>query len=208
MRGGDWEFGFKVLAAQNAGATAVIMINNVAGGPIAMGPGVNGGSVTIPSVMISNTDGALILAQMSTGTVNATLVSPGGSFDLDGDFDNGVVAHEYGHGISNRLTGGANNTNCLGNAEQMGEGWSDWFGLMLTIEPGDTDTDIRGIGTYASGEAPTGYGIRPAPYTTNLAVNNYTYSATNNTATISQPHGVGFVWCTMLWDMTWALIDR
>lgn len=205
---GDCEFGFKVLAAQNAGATAVIMINNVAGSPIAMGAGASGGSVTIPSVMISNTDGATIMAQMALGTVNATLVSPGGSFDIDGDFDNGVVAHEYGHGISNRLTGGANNSNCLGNAEQMGEGWSDWFGLMLTIEPGDVDTDIRGIGTFASGEAPSGYGIRPAPYTTNLAVNNYTYSATNNTATISQPHGIGFVWCTMLWDMTWALIDR
>lgn len=208
IRRGDCEFGFKVLAAQNAGATAVIMINNVAGSPIAMGAGANGASVTIPSVMISNTDGALIMAQMALGAVNATLVNPGGSFDIDGDFDNGVVAHEYGHGISNRLTGGPANSNCLSNAEQMGEGWSDWFGLMLTIEPGDTETDIRGIGTFASGESPSGYGIRPAPYTTDLAVNNYTYSATNNTATISQPHGIGFVWCTMLWDMTWALIDR
>jgi hypothetical protein len=205
---GDCEFGFKVLAAENAGATAVIMINNVAGGTIAMGPGASGGSVTIPSVMISNTDGALLLAEMSSGTVNATLVSAGGSFDLDGDFDNGVVAHEYGHGISIRLTGGPSNSNCLSNDEQMGEGWSDWFGLMLTIESGDQSDDIRGIGTYASGEAPSGFGIRPAPYTTDLAINNFTYDATNNTGAISQPHGIGFVWCTMLWDMTWALIDE
>jgi extracellular elastinolytic metalloproteinase len=54
----------------------------------------------------------------------------------------------------------------------------------------------------------TGGGIRPAPYSTDLAVNNFTYAATNNTNAISQPHGIGFVWCTMLWDLTWALVDQ
>ena len=48
--------------------------------------------------------------------------------DRDSDLDNGVIAHEYGHGISNRLTGGPTTVTCLNNAEQMGEGWSDWFG--------------------------------------------------------------------------------
>ena len=46
-----------------------------------------------------------------------------------------------------------NNTSCLNNAEQMGEGWSDYVGLMLTMEPGDQGSDIRGIGTYATGSA-------------------------------------------------------
>ncbi len=55
------------------------------------------------------------------------------SYQEMASFDNGVIAHEYGHGISNRLTGGASNVGCLSNQEQMGEGWSDWFGLMLTI---------------------------------------------------------------------------
>jgi hypothetical protein len=31
------------------------------------------------------------------------------------DFDNGIIAHEYGHGISTRLAGGANNSSCLDN---------------------------------------------------------------------------------------------
>src|SRR5690554_6845719 len=35
-----------------------------------------------------------------------------------------------------------------------------------------------------------------------------TYAATNYTGAISQPHGIGFVWTTMLWDLTWALIDK
>jgi hypothetical protein len=37
-------------------------------------------------------------------------------------------------------------------------------------------------------------------------VNDYTYAATNS-GSISQPHGIGFIWCTMLWEMTWELID-
>jgi len=35
-----------------------------------------------------------------------------------------------------------------------------------------------------------------------------TYADTNNTAGISQPHGIGTVWATMIWDMTWMLIDE
>ena len=70
--------------------------------------------------------------------------------DRDSDLDNGVIAHEYGHGISNRLTGGPANVTCLQNAEQMGEGWSDWFALVLTPEAGDTATTPRGVGNYVS----------------------------------------------------------
>ncbi len=207
IRRGTCEFGCKVESAQNNGALAVIIVNNVPG-LINMGGGVCGGNVTIPSLMISQADGAAIIAEIEGGgTVNATIVDPG-VFDQDGDFDNGIIAHEYGHGISNRLTGGPSNTNCLSNAEQMGEGWSDWFSLMMTIEPGDLSTDNRGIGTFVTGEPTTGVGIRPAPYNTNFAVNGWTYDGTNNTGAISQPHGIGFIWCTMLWDMTWAFIDE
>ena len=89
----------------------------------------------------------------------------------------------------------------------MGEGWSDWFGLMMTMEPGDQGSDARGIGTYALAQPVTGVGIRPSPYSTNFAVNSYTYASTNN-GSLSQPHGIGFVWCTMLWEMTWDLVNN
>jgi hypothetical protein len=125
----------------------------------------------------------------------------------DSDLDNGVIAHEYGHGISTRLVGGPSNSSCLGNAEQMGEGWSDYFCLMMTMKAGDTGPMPRGVGTYLLGQPTTGGGIRPAPYSTSTSLNNYTYAATNNTTNISQPHGIGFVWCTMLWEMTWELIN-
>jgi hypothetical protein len=121
--------------------------------------------------------------------------------DRDGDLDNGIIAHEYGHGISNRLTG--TGVGCLSNQEQMGEGWSDWQAVLLTMRSGDTATTNRGVGTYALNQPITGVGIRPAPYNTNFAVNNYTYS---NLPSMAVPHGVGFVWNTMLWEMNWELI--
>lgn len=203
---GNCNFTVKVANAQAAGALAVIIINNVAGATINMGG--TDPSITIPSIMISDVDGAALIAEMATATVNGTIVNNTGNFDKDGDFDNGIIAHEYGHGISIRLTGGGNNSSCLNNAEQMGEGWSDFFGLMMTIEPGDVATDVRGIGTFAIGEPTNGGGIRNAPYTTNMAVNPFTYDDVNNTANVSQPHGIGFVWCTMLWDLNWALINQ
>ena len=170
----------------------------------------------------AGSDGVFAEAQDGGGSDNANFASPpdgqngrmqmynwtsGPAPDRDGCYDNGVIAHEYGHGISIRLTGGASNSDCLGNAEQMGEGWSDWLGLMLTIPPGAQGADIRGIGTFASGEPTNGDGIRPEPYSTDFGVNDYTYASTND-GSLAEPHGIGFVWCTMLWDMTWALIDQ
>ncbi|KAH6596676.1 hypothetical protein BASA61_003370 [Batrachochytrium salamandrivorans] len=51
----------------------------------------------------------------------------------DGGFDNGIVIHEYGHGVSNRLTGGSATSGCLRTAEArgMGEGWGDALALMV-----------------------------------------------------------------------------
>ena len=193
----------KVEAAQNAGAIAVIVINNVAGDPISMGGTAN---TTIPAVMISQADGALIKAQLAEGqSVNVTLNPPvGGGVDLDGSLDNGIVAHEYGHGLSIRLTGGPSNSNCLTNGEQGGEGWSDWLALILTIEPDDLGADSRGIGTYALGQTTTGGGIRRYPYSSDLAINPQTY---NDLALSTEVHDVGEIWCMALWEMTWKLIE-
>ncbi len=121
----------------------------------------------------------------------------------DVDLDNGVVTHEYGHGVSNRLTGGPANSGCLNNQEQMGEGWSDYYGLMLTMESGGLGPDVRGTGTYLLGQPANGPGGRSAPYSTNFTVNNFTYGDIPGQVV---PHGVGFVWATMLWEMTWEIM--
>lgn len=57
----------KALRAQTAGAVAVIIINNAPGAPIPMGAGVSGANVTIPAIMISDVDGATIVARIKAG---------------------------------------------------------------------------------------------------------------------------------------------
>ncbi|PWN66885.1 metalloprotease [Chryseobacterium phosphatilyticum] len=200
------EYGLKVLNAQNAGAVGVIVYRPSSDTPVSMGAGNSGAQVTIPSINIGKTEGEFMVAQLNGGTtVNATL-----NFDYSGfkhsSFDNGIIAHEYGHGISNRLTGqGYSCLSATNTTEQMGEGWSDYFALMLTTRPGDTSALARGVGTYPKGQPVTGVGIRPAKYSPDFNENNYTYVNTN-TAVI--PHGVGFIWATMLWDLTWKYIEK
>jgi len=121
----------------------------------------------------------------------------------DGSYDNVVIAHEYGHGIVERLVGGPNSMDCLGNDEQMTEGWADWFGVILTIEPGDTGADPRGIANYYFDRGINSNGIRRRPYSTDFAINRDTYFSILGA---SIPHGVGAVWAEMLWEMTWELI--
>ncbi|MFC4634450.1 T9SS-dependent M36 family metallopeptidase [Dokdonia ponticola] len=208
IRRGSCDFSVKILAAENEGAIAVIMVNNVPGAPITMAAGSVGDQVTIPSIMVNQTDGEAIITALQAGeSIDASLLNTG-SFQIDGSLDNGVVAHEYAHGISNRLTGGPNNVGCLQNLEQMGEGWSDYFGLMMTMTVDDFPEEARGIGTYAFGQPADGPGIRPRPYSTDFAVNDLTYADVADAANISEPHGIGTIWSTILWDMTWAFIDE
>jgi len=205
IRRGSCSFVSKIEKAEAEGAVAVIMVNNVPGAPIGMQGAAN--SISIPSIMVNQSDGeAIIGALQNAEIVSGTIVNEG-PYRIDGDFDNGIIAHEYGHGISNRLTGGRFASNCLFNDEQMGEGWSDWLGLMMTIKESDLATQGRGIGTYAVLQPTDGNGIRPFRYTTDTSINPATYAITNN-SNISLPHGIGFVWATMLWDLNWALIDR
>jgi extracellular elastinolytic metalloproteinase len=123
----------------------------------------------------------------------------------DGDFDSGIIVHEYGHGISNRLVGGPSNVSCLGNVQQGGEGWSDWFGLWFTARATDVGTTGRGIGTYALGQPTTGPGIRTQRYSTDPAINTWTYASINGMAI---PHGVGSVWAQVLWEVYWTLVNQ
>lgn len=201
---GACTFVSKAINAQNAGAIAMIVGNSVAGSPITMG-GANL-TITIPSVMVSLDNANLFKANLP---FNATLAFTGEPQpSRDSDIDSGVIAHEYTHGISNRLTGGPGTVSCLSSTtdpEQMGEGWSDWVALALTAISADTATTSRGIGTYVIFEPPTGNGIRPTPYTTDLGVNPTTYGDIGGLAV---PHGVGYAWASMLWEVYWNLVTE
>jgi extracellular elastinolytic metalloproteinase len=123
--------------------------------------------------------------------------------DRDGDLDTGIVVHEYGHGISNRQVGGGN-VNCLTNNQQPGEGLSDWWALAYTARASDTGATPRGLGTYALNQQTNGTGIRTQRYSTDPAVNTWTYASINGMAI---PHGVGSVWAQGAWEMYWKLVN-
>ena len=123
--------------------------------------------------------------------------------DRDGDLDAGIIIHEYGHGISNRLVGGPSNVNCLTNTQQAGEGLSDWWALAYTAQTGDTGPKPRGIGTYSLNQQTNGPGIRTQRYSTDPAVNTWTYASISGMAV---PHGVGSVWAQGAWEVYWKLV--
>jgi extracellular elastinolytic metalloproteinase len=165
-----------------------------------------GAQVDIPVVMLKKSDCDLLRQYAGSG-LNISLVVPpvSGPEYLDGDFDNGIIAHEYGHGISNRLTGGPSQADCLGNAEQMGEGWSDWFSLITSVRPQDVADTRRGVGTYVLRQGTDGEGIRRYPYTTDLAVNPITFATV---AENPEVHALGEIWAAVTWDLYWAMVEK
>lgn len=219
-RGGCF-FSNKVKNAQDAGALAVIVTDTVPNNPVRLSMSSTGLlGITIPAVFITKEIGDELIATMATQTVNVKLEVPADLYLFaDGDFDNGVIAHEYTHGISGRLTGGPTNPNCLTAPEQQGEGWSDWAALMMQMKAGDVGTSPRSIATYAVNEPITGGGLRNFPYCTDMAVNPLTFGATNGTLfdvefdpgdgiMRVEPHNTGEIWATMLWDLAWAYVDK
>lgn len=214
---GTCAFTVKTKNLQNAGAIASVIYNNTVNGDTIGNMSGTDTTITIPSVLIGNTEGEYIKTHLAANTtVNVTLKNdPAIVMTPDGSFDNGIVTHEYGHGISNRLTGtGYGCLSSTADKEQMGEGWSDFFALMLTNKPGDNASVARGIGTYVVGQPTTGGGIRPAKYSPDFTINDYTYGDTNGmqynngSAIVPDVHSIGFVWATMLWDLHWKYVEK
>jgi len=122
----------------------------------------------------------------------------------DGDLDSGIIIHEYGHGISNRLTGGPSNVNCLGGGEAggMGEGWGDWWATALRQRPDSTRSDSWGMADYDNL-----VGIRKFPYTTDMAANPQTYNYITR-AGYEGVHAKGGVWASILWETYWNYVGE
>ncbi|MEO8711652.1 MAG: M36 family metallopeptidase, partial [Parafilimonas sp.] len=217
---GSCNFTVKFHNAQSAGAKAII-VGNVSPTDPRYTDGTGGNrlltmsatpldnTITIPGFFIQY-DTAKKIKAFGTGNVNATLAyAP----FIDGEIDNTIPTHEYTHGISNRLVGGPKNVSCLQNAEQMGEGWSDWYAIMITQNWANSTASgdhIRAIGNYAYGLDTNYTGIRVYPYSTNFDYDPWTYDSLKalkgNILNPADPHTIGEMWTTMLWDMTWRLV--
>jgi extracellular elastinolytic metalloproteinase len=204
----------KARQAGSAGATALIVAHTSSTAPVLTGSLATAGPA-IPVASINLADGNTIRAAVAAGVTTGTVRKhPGHPGIRDGDFENGIVLHEYGHGVSIRLTGGPA-TNCLSGDEQGGEGWSDYFAMVMTLDPTiDSGDGQRGMGPYALFQNNRqGAGIRPAPYSRNMEIQPFTYDSIKtggwlSGATLAAPHGIGHGWASLLWDMTWDLIDK
>lgn len=208
-------FASKVQRAQANGATGVIVFDSLATTNLVNFGGTDTVGIRIPAIFISGADGfKLRAAILGGGSLTVASATPGA--DFDGAFDDGVVSHEYGHGISNRLTGGPANASCVIQSytangttlftQTMGEGWSDFFGLWMTTQATDNGTTPKYVASYLIGGTPTaGSTIRSYPYSTNLASNPLTYGKVG-TKDYSESHALGEVWTSVLWDLNWQFI--
>ncbi|RKP10110.1 Fungalysin metallopeptidase-domain-containing protein, partial [Thamnocephalis sphaerospora] len=164
-------------------------------------------------------DGVIASAQDGSGYNNANFATPpdGGHGKMrmyvwnviqpyrDGDLEGGIITHEYTHGLSIRLTGGPDNSGCLGWGESggMGEGWGDFVATILRMRPEHTRETNFAMGEYANG----GNGIRRFPYSTNTTTNPETF-AWMNRAGYWGVHAKGAVWAEMLYELYWNLVDK
>ncbi|KAJ1327150.1 hypothetical protein BSLG_010846 [Batrachochytrium salamandrivorans] len=157
-------------------------------------------SLTLPIMIMPNLSlppdgqpGEMLMYRFTDTTLNRT---PG--------FDNTVVVHEYAHGISNRLTGGAAIGGCFTTFEAGGvdEGWGDVMAMMVLAKESDTATTGMPIGAYISDSA---VGFRSHLYTTDMTVNPLTYG---NLKFAGGAYAVGVVWASMLWQVYWNLVEK
>ena len=142
IRRGVCSFAVKVLNAQNAGAIAVIIMNNVPGPPAGIGG--SDPTITIPSVMISQADGNLLETALTSGVVNATL-NPSISGAITGSVVPGIqhinkIAIRNNAGISeiyvaaaDSYYGPSNSTTFMG---------SDAYGVYISVDGGSTWTQL------------------------------------------------------------------
>jgi hypothetical protein len=137
------------------------------------GAGLNNANFATPP------DGSRPRMQMFLFTIN-------GGAQEDGDFDPGVIYHEYAHGLSNRLVGGGSG-GCLGGIQSggMGEGWGDFLGASFLNDPV--------VGAYVTGNATVG--IRRA----SMANSPFTYANIKD-GTMTEVHNAGEIWAAALWD--------
>ncbi|QKG57956.1 T9SS type A sorting domain-containing protein [Hymenobacter sp. BRD128] len=211
-------FSDKIRRAQANGAVGVVLFDSVASTRYLSIGSPDTAGIRIPSVYITGADGFKLRSVLqSGGSLAVASATPGA--DFDGAFDNAVVSHEYGHGVTNRLTGGPANANCLIQTytsndntlytQVMGEGWSDFIGLWMTTQPGDIGSTPRYVASYLlGGTAATGPGLRTYPYSTNISVNPLTYGRVGSNATYSETHGLGEIWAETLWELNWQFINR
>jgi extracellular elastinolytic metalloproteinase len=116
----------------------------------------------------------------------------------DGDFDAGVIQHEYSHGLSNRYVSAEDNALASHQSGSMGEGWGDWYALNYLHREGLSNGSM--VGQYATGN--TERGIRNWAYDDNPT----TFGDLGYDITGPEVHADGEIWTATLWDYRKGLV--
>lgn len=219
-----------IVAAQARGASAALVRYRFSA-PASLGATIPG--VTIPVIAIGLEDGLAIEDALKAGTPVTVTLNAAQSVLRDASVDNQIVAHEWGHYLSMRLVGA--NAEGLWNQQGggMGEGWSDFVALLMSVRPEDaavaSNSGWAGAWTAGSYIAQSSvaasnayyFGIRRYPYTTDMTKQPLRLSHIAVSAAMppevprltdydwvsnNEVHKVGEVWCAMLWECYAALL--
>ena len=217
---GTCSFAIKAATAQAAGAIGTIIVNNVSGAAPTLGG--TDPSIVTPVLSLSQADGAALKAAIAGGPVQVTLARTAAPM-RDGTVDSTIIAHEWGHYLTNRLiSDAAGLTNQQGRG--MGEGWGDFTALLLQVRGDDAQVAANANfgGTYATAAYSMSgpgnpqafyFGIRRYPYSVDFTKNALTFRhiadgqalptgipTVSNTGANSEVHNAGEVWASALWE--------
>ena len=125
---------------------------------------------------------------------------------VDGAYDMAIIAHEYTHAISNRMTAGPDGSLGGGQAGNMGESWSDLaaieylqaFGLA-----GNNGESPYAMSVYVTGDPEAGirnYAFDVSPL--NFSAIQYDASG------LTSPHADSEIWSAVQYAVRQAMIDK
>lgn len=115
----------------------------------------------------------------------------------DGDFDAGIIYHEYSHALSNRYVAGGESLNSH-QAGSMGEAWGDWFGMHYLVKNGLQKKPV--VGAYVTGNQERGirsWALDDAP----LQFGDIGFDIVG-----PEVHADGEIWAAILWHVRESLI--
>jgi Secretion system C-terminal sorting domain/PA domain len=173
-------FVLKITNAVNAGAVAVIIMNNVTGGPQPIGGTDPSGAITIPSLAVSKADGDILEAAVISGTVNGTL-KPSGSGEFTGNL---VPGPQYINEIKIRNNAGVSEIYvAVGDAAEAGASLGGRsFGLYKSVNGGASWNQLT-LPALPNGNKYCPMDIEIAPS------DNKIYVSTTNSATFGEGGG-------------------
>ncbi|MEP6862014.1 MAG: M36 family metallopeptidase [Deltaproteobacteria bacterium] len=195
----------KALNVQTAGGTGMIVVNNVAStSPLNMGDDpMIATAITIPVLSVTMADGTTIKGALGNASMSRT-----SGVELDGDLDNSVIAHEFGHYVHHRLSDCGASV-CSG----MSEGWADFDALMMMVRDGDNLDGAWPVGIYSTVSLSTAaayYGIRRAPYSVTASINSLSFRHMTTGVALptgfltsgnnAEVHNMGEIWAETLFD--------